>query len=294
MAQQPNYAVPTGEFVKEWMDDAGVNAAELARRLGVSSKHVSELLRGLVALTAEVAVALERVSGVPAQHWSRLEATYRADLARLAEEAALVGQYEQLQAFPISYLRESGFVTADASDKLGIVTQVLGFFRVATVDALQATWGQGVAYRKAAAANPKKEALLTWLTLAERGVRFDSLGRFDKDGLRDSIPALRALSKESPSASIPNAIELLARVGVALCLVPEVPELGIQGATRWISGHPVIQLSLASETDDQLWFTLFHEIGHVSLHDAKGLFLAGSGDRCEAEADQFAADCLRS
>jgi len=51
-------------------------------------------------------------------------------------------------------------------------------------------------------------------------------------------------------------------------------------------------LSLRGKTDDQLWFTLFHEIGHVLLHDTRSLFLAGSANRNEAEADQFAADAL--
>ena len=46
MTHYPDYIVPTGDFVAEWMEDEGVNAAELARRLDVSRKHVSELLPG--------------------------------------------------------------------------------------------------------------------------------------------------------------------------------------------------------------------------------------------------------
>ena len=34
MVQHPDYVVPTGDFIKEWMEDEGINAAELARRLG--------------------------------------------------------------------------------------------------------------------------------------------------------------------------------------------------------------------------------------------------------------------
>ena len=292
MARQPNYAVPTGEFIQEWMNDNGVNAADLARRLDVTPKHVSELVRAKVALTPEVAVGLERVTGVPAEHWSRLEATYRSDLVRLEQEKALADQYDRVKSFPIKYLRDLGFVEADSQDKASVVAEVLRFFRVVSVDALETTWSRGVAYRKTASANPQREALRTWLTAAERGVAFDSLARFDKDALQKLLPALRALSCDEPSTYVGTAIDALADVGVALCFVPEVPGLGIHGATRWIDGHPVIQLSLRGKTDDQLWFTLFHEIGHVLLHDSKSLFLEGSGDDREREADQFAADTL--
>jgi len=292
MARLPNYAVPTGEFIQEWMDDKGVTGADMARRLGVSAKHVSELLSGGVALTPAIAVALESVTGVPADHWSRMEALYRADLVRLAAEAELVSQYERVKAFPLKFLRRLGFITAGSDDKPGVVRQFYQFFRVTSMNSLEVTWRHGVAYRRAAAANSNSEALLTWLTVAERDIEFASLAHFDKDALRRLIPVLRAMSCDTPSAYVKSVTSALAGVGVALCLVPEVPGLGIHGATRWINGHPVIQLSLRGKTDDQLWFTLFHEIGHVMLHDARGLFLSGIDSQQEAEADQFAADTL--
>lgn len=71
-----------------------------------------------------------------------------------------------------------------------------------------------------------------------------------------------------------------------------MPGLGLYGATRWIAGHPVIQLSLLRKTDDQFWFTLFHELGHVLLHGEKELYLNGNGGSAEDEADRWASDTL--
>ncbi|MCL2784150.1 MAG: hypothetical protein FWD55_01685 [Propionibacteriaceae bacterium] len=85
MTRQPNYAVPTGEFIWEWIDDNDVPAAELATRLGVTHEYILELLSGKAALTANLAMALESVTGIPADHWNRLEALYQADLIRLAK-----------------------------------------------------------------------------------------------------------------------------------------------------------------------------------------------------------------
>lgn len=67
--------------------------------------------------------------------------------------------------------------------------------------------------------------------------------------------------------------------------------------TRWQpSGHPLIQLSLRGKTDDHLWFTFFHEVGHVLLHPKKRtVFLdgdGGAGSQEEDEANRFAADLL--
>jgi Zn-dependent peptidase ImmA (M78 family) len=50
-------------------------------------------------------------------------------------------------------------------------------------------------------------------------------------------------------------------------------------------------LSLRYKSNDQLWFTFFHEAGHILLHGKKELFLEGlNGMQAEkeVEADAFA------
>ena len=58
----------------------------------------------------------------------------------------------------------------------------------------------------------------------------------------------------------------------------------------------MIQLSLLYKRDDQLWFTFFHEAGHILLHGKRDIFLEGTGigDDKEDDANQFAADTLIS
>jgi hypothetical protein len=67
----------------------------------------------------------------------------------------------------------------------------------------------------------------------------------------------------------------------------------------------LVGLTLRYKTDDQLWFTFFHEIGHILLHKHKRSFVVDNaaddlGDRVvdpemeqyEEEANRFAADTL--
>jgi Zn-dependent peptidase ImmA (M78 family) len=90
---------------------------------------------------------------------------------------------------------------------------------------------------------------------------------------------------------------LCAQAGVAVVFVREIPGSGISGATRWLSAEKaMVLLSLRYKRDDQLWFTFFHEVGHILLHGKKAVFLEGEGqsdkDEKEREADRFAADIL--
>ena len=79
--------------------------------------------------------------------------------------------------------------------------------------------------------------------------------------------------------------------------VPSLPKLAISGATRWLGpDKAVIQLSLRHRTDDQLWFSMFHEGHHVLKHKTAAIFIDAApdqdGDPAEQEADRFARDTL--
>lgn len=76
------------------MDSEGINAAELARRLGVTPKHISELLNGKAPLSHPLALTLERVRGIPAHIWNQYESGYRSDVARRQETKELQAQEE--------------------------------------------------------------------------------------------------------------------------------------------------------------------------------------------------------
>ena len=76
----------------------------------------------------------------------------------------------------------------------------------------------------------------------------------------------------------------------------QLKSLGVCGSTRWLTpSKALIQLSLRYKTNDQFWFTFFHEAGHVLLHGKRAVFLdedAPVDDLREEEANAFARDML--
>jgi hypothetical protein len=109
------------------------------------------------------------------------------------------------------------------------------------------------------------------------------------------LSEIRSLTTHAPDDFIPTMTQLCADVGVAVVFVHEIPRLRTSGATRWLnSSKAMIQLSLLYKRDDQLWFTFFHEAGHILLHGKNDIFLEGKGvaGNKENEANRFAADFL--
>ena len=57
--------IPPGELLAETLEASGLSQAELARRMGRPAQAINEIVRGAKEITAETAIQLERVLGVP-------------------------------------------------------------------------------------------------------------------------------------------------------------------------------------------------------------------------------------
>jgi addiction module HigA family antidote len=89
----PDYVVPPGATIREFLDELGMTQAELARRMDRPESTISQIINGKKRIEPETALQLERVLGMTAGFWARLEANYRVNLARQKQddETAQVG-----------------------------------------------------------------------------------------------------------------------------------------------------------------------------------------------------------
>ena len=85
----PNYAVPPGWTLSDLLEERGMSQADLARRTDLSLEYINQLVEGLVPLSTDVALRLERATGAPARFWLKRESTYQERRARLAEQGKL-------------------------------------------------------------------------------------------------------------------------------------------------------------------------------------------------------------
>ena len=77
----------------------------------------------------------------------------------------------------------------------------------------------------------------------------------------------------------------LSEAGVVVVFVPEIQGASVSGVAKWIGDTPVIMISLKYKTDDQFWFTFFHEAAHILLHSKKQVFIDDGQDSGEFEDD---------
>jgi len=289
---QPDYAVPPGDVLAAELELRGMTQQELAKRTGLTPKHIVALAKGKSAITPETAIKLERALGMPAQYWMNLESHYQEDLARLEEEHQLDRDLGWLKRIPVAAMAKLGWLQKHQDPKAQLI-EVLRFFGIASVDQWGELWPNlNVAYRQHNSHQVFPEAVSAWLRQGEIDAARLHCEPFDKAQFRHALDEIRGLTTTAPEVFVPRMQALAAKAGVAIVFVPALPKTGVSGATRWVNPQKaLIQLSLRYKTDDHLWFTFFHEAGHILLHGKKELFIEGGNGLDEAkerEADEFA------
>lgn len=275
------------EAIKFYMAELGLKQRDLVPMIGSRSK-VSEILSGTRMLTMPMARALHQHLGIPAE-------------ILLKEPDVHAGACDveiDWRRFPLREMANRGWI--EKRDNLRenaeeLITRLMR--KAGCTEPTAALYRKTDQNRANAKTDPYALNAWCWQALAqanERGLRAD----YQEDG--DCSELLNQVARLSPATDGPRqAVDFLARQGIAVEIVPHLPRTHLDGAAmKSVSGKPVIGLTLRYDRIDNFWWVLMHELAHVALHlsetqeafiDDLQLTAASNGEK---EADDFAYNCL--
>lgn len=292
----PDYAVHPGEYLDEVLESRGIAKKEFADRCGLSAKTVSQIVNGKVSFSPDVALQFERVLGVAAEIWLGMLSSSQLFHSRREDEKRLQKAREWTEQFPLSDMRKLGLIESKTGWALR-ARQILAFFNVSSPDSWEKIYREkAIAYCKSPTLEASSYSVATWLRIAEKIAANREVKPYREDRLKIAINRIKTLTNETPEIFEPRLRVECAEAGIALVFVPELQKTRISGATKWLtSDKAMIAMSLRHKTNDHFWFTLFHELGHISLHGKKMVFIDTESDEVterESEANDFTRKTL--
>ena len=285
----PVVAIPPGETIRENMQHLGMNQKELALRLGMSTKHLSNVINGKEPITYETALKLETVIGPTAQFWMNLETNYQLHKARLEKEDGETKELKILKEIPYKNMSEHGWVP-NTRDRRKRLENLYHFFGVTSLQAVEPAV-QAMFRKQKVIKNVSDFGVLAWLRKAELEGLAVEVDAFNRAKLRRSIPTFRSLTLHDLDDFYPEMQRLCAECGVALVLVPALPKTYICGATLWRKDKAIVALSVRGKWADIFWFTFFHELAHLINHSKKESSISYEDD---ASAEEKEANAMAS
>ncbi len=295
----PDYAVHPGEYLEEVLEAREIKKRELSDRLGISVKHLSQIINKQALLTANMSVKLEKTLGISANIWNNLNANYSLFEARAKDLKSLRNKEEWLNSFPIKELIKYRFISG-AKNSTAIIESLLKFFRIPSPKQWNEYYGNldSVCFRKSPAYSDDLMHIASWLRAGEILAQDVITENFSKDNFKKNLLEIRKLTIKDPREFQSKIKDFCAKSGVILVFLPEFEKTHLSGATRWLtSDKALIIMSLRYKTNDHFWFTFFHEAGHILLHGKKEIFIDDSKGYLsneEEEANRFARNIIIS
>ncbi|WP_095202988.1 ImmA/IrrE family metallo-endopeptidase [Mesorhizobium carmichaelinearum] len=296
---QPRWGSPPGATITDILSENAMSVETFADLLGEGVTFASELLRGEAVIDDEIASSLSETVGGSKAFWLRREEQYRKAQEQARSNATISSSAEWIARLPIADMKRFGWIPNTRSADV-LFAECLKFFAVPNLAAWEASYrpvARAAAYRLSKSYVSDPMAIVTWLRFAEKNAERITSRKFDAVALQESLPALRKLTLvKDLRLFMPRVLEICASCGVAVVVVPTPRGCPASGATRVMGGGTaMIALSLRYKTDDQFWFTFFHEVAHLLLHSDRAFFLEDGSDVTqveEDEANEFSAKLL--
>jgi len=291
----PDEVSHPGGTLKDLIDEKGINQAQLAERTGRPKKTINGIIKGKTGITPETAIQLERVLGAPASFWIKRQCQYDESIARKYAKEKLQQHLDWLNKIPVKEMIKVGWIP-QLKEPTDILNAVLTYFGVNSPSEWDKVWQNPVgAYRQSAAFKKSPESNSVWLRKGEIEAQKITCNPYNAERFRQILKEIRSLTRHDPEVFENRVVEGCAEAGVAVVFVPTLKEVPVYGVTRWLTPQKaLIQLSLRGNYEDMLWFTFFHEVGHILRHGKKDVFIESEGfkDEKEKEADLFASNFL--
>ena len=302
---QPNWTSAPGETIVDILRERDISRESLASLMSLSLVETNELLQGRSTVTVAIARRLTGVLGASVEFWMSRDYQYRQDSRRVKDD-----EEGWLRKLPLGDMIKFGWLSPLPlpSEELAACLRFFGVSSVAQWKEHYGSLQEVAAFRSSPSFDSREESVAAWLRQGEIEAEGIECRPWHSNQFRESLVQLRSMtSQKDPGRFIPALQEACSENGVAVVVVRSPSGCRASGATRFVTNEKaILQLSFRYLTDDNFWFTFFHEAGHLILHGQRRFFtsaLEGQGPwilegaeapitKEEEEANHFAATTL--
>ena len=276
-----------GSYLKDYLEYNNISQSEFALRLGITQKHMNEILAGKQNITLNMAGSIERLTNIPSSFIISIE-NKRELIKELLDKYESEDTLEQIikKNFCYSELKKNKWVLfKDETNVFQSCIDILNFLNVKDFDAFEKL--KNYTLFKKTGNDYNKLAL--WIAHCDKLIVNQKVGNYDSDRFSNLINELlvESYKKDRDINSITN---ILNNYGIFFVCEKALPGTKVRGCFRVKGRIPTIYVTKNYSAKGSFFFELFHELGHCksdySIAQSKTII---DGDEYrEKRADDFA------
>lgn len=265
----PFEATHAGSLLKDELDARNINQSDFAVKIGMHKTMLNEIIKGKRAITADLAIILEKALEIPADYWMRFQIQFDIDVARVKQRNIQriynIDIWNIIKEYvPINYFKKLKYLVNELNADILKIKEIYNIKNVEELVDLSANYEYSY-FRKSDKFKLNKNNILAWNVVSKYEAKKQSVNKFNADKLPELLNDLHAIFYKNKS-SVEQVGKKLNEYGIKFISVPKLEQTPIDGYTFWSEENPAIALTLRYNRLDNFAFTIIHEIGHIQLH----------------------------
>ena len=281
-----------GKYLKDYLEYNNMSQSEFAIRMGITQKHMNELINGKTNITLEMAANIERLTGIEAGFILRIENTRKMKEKILEEYSDIVNlKTKLLKEYYISELKKNKWVQfKDETDTLQIAIDILDFLKIKDFNVIPKLQEQ-VLFKKTG--NDFNKIAL-WISHCDEVAKEQKLNEYYSHNLLFLLKDLKEYAYNNKEINIEEIRNLFNVYGIYFACEKALVGTKIRGCFKVKGNHPAIYVTDNYAGKDSFYFEIFHELGHCKsdYNEGKNKVTIDGNEKKEKRADEFALNIM--
>ena len=276
-----------GEYLKDYLEYYNISQSEFASRLGVTQKHMNEIINGKTSITLEMAATIERLTGISSKLIVSIE---NANIIqnKLLKQYGSEDEIKRMlkEEYHFNELKKLKWVNfKDETNTIQNSIDILDFLKVKDFETNNSLM-ENVLFKKSGEDSNK---LALWIAHCDKISESQHVGEYVSSKFDDLIYELKEYAYKE-GLDVDKIKEMLNKYGIIFVCEKALPGTKVRGCFRVKLNTPAIYITKNYLAKDSFYFELFHELGHCKsdYNKAKSKTIIDGDDKIEQRADEFA------
>ena len=279
-----------GKYLKDYLEFNNISQTEFASRLGVSQKHMNEILNGKISITLEKAAQIYRLTGIP------IEFIINAENRKMVTEYLMdkygdeksIQEMIKNQFFMNELIKRNWINFKDSSNTIQNYMDLIDFLKVSNLEALSMIQEKTIFKKTGEDINK----ISLWIARCDELAKNQVIKEYVPVAFNFLIEDLK--SEAYKNYSLENIKTILNNYGIYFVVEKALTGSKVRGCMRVKGKNPAIYITKNYKGKDSFFFELFHELGHCKsdYNEAKNKVIIEGDEKQEQRADEFALNTM--
>lgn len=275
-----------GSMLRDYLEYYKISQTDFAERLGISYKHMNEIINGKTSLSIELILAISLLTDIDANliyYVENKKKTYDELMKKYQTKGNI---NKMINSYYLKELVEKKWIKLkDQSSFVQNYMDLLEFMGIRDLDNIDKYLSNRYLFKKTSTDADMKKIFL-WIRHCDEMTKGLDICKYDSSKLNKLLDELKKERMEKFDKG--NLIKLFHKYGIILYIEDALKGSKVRGCVKVMIDTPVIYMTTYYKEKASFYFTLYHEIMHIKKDFNKLKKNTLVDDNDETEIDELA------